>query len=209
MSVFGNQSFFPKRAAARLLSYNYRILESTNTSMTDPTTENSLSKMAASVKGMHIIENNTISGVIIRKTILRNCVLRHVELHTSTITDSSLEQCEIYNCSIDNSTAEDSKLHECNWRELQTHRCIVSTSPLALRRFPPEIRTLILQRCMDYADRRTPAIILALRGDPELYQEAIRLFYKLNWLRIDHYPLSFYDSVPRGLANKIEKLSIR
>ena len=57
--------------------------------------------------------------------------------------------------------------------------CQVTFSPLALRRFPPEIRSLIFAHTAEY-NGKTPNIIKALRGDEELYCEALELMYKVS-----------------------------
>jgi hypothetical protein len=67
--------------------------------------------------------------------------------------------------------------------------CNVTTSPLAIRKFPPGVREMIFQRCIDTKDNKekynkSPPIIVSLRSDKELYQEAIEVFYKLNLFRL-------------------------
>jgi hypothetical protein len=61
--------------------------------------------------------------------------------------------------------------------------CAMTSSPPAFQRFPPEVRAMIFGRCIDFRKTKTPILLIALRGDEELYTEAIKIFYKLNWFR--------------------------
>jgi hypothetical protein len=183
--------------------------------------------MADSAADMDIIENSTLSGLTIRKTILRNCVLRHGKIHASTISNSSiyqctvhtstiseecfLEKCNVLNSTINGCTAIDSNIHESAFTKVKMNRCKITTSPLALRRFAPEIRAMIFRYCTPWECRkaRTPDMIVALRGDEELYQEALRAFYKHNLFRLDFSNLSKLELMCTKAVVNINKLSIR
>src|SRR5579862_8779822 len=54
-------------------------------------------------------------------------------------------------------------------------------SRLGFRAFPPEIRNMIfeLSNVLSWSGK-TPALLVALRGDQELYHEVLELFYKSN-----------------------------
>jgi hypothetical protein len=54
--------------------------------------------------------------------------------------------------------------------------------PLTLRKLPLEIRDMIYELIVgtDSWNGKTPSLILALRGDQELYKEALRDFYDNN-----------------------------
>jgi hypothetical protein len=59
-----------------------------------------------------------------------------------------------------------------------------SSTPLSsagLRAFPPEIREMIfhLSNVLSWSGK-TPALLVALRGDQELYHEVLELFYRSN-----------------------------
>jgi uncharacterized protein YjbI with pentapeptide repeats len=152
--------------------------------------------MADSAADIDIIENSTLSGLTIRKTILKNCVLRQVKIHASTVSNSSMYQCTVHtstiseecsfgkcnvlNSTISGCTATDSDIHESTFVKTKMNRCKITTSLLALRRFAPEIRAKIFRYCTlwNFWKPKIPEIIVALRGDGELYQEALRAFYK-------------------------------
>ena len=55
----------------------------------------------------------------------------------------------------------------------------IQNTSKGFRTFPPEIREMIFQPCLEGEGNR-PALLAALRGDRELYAEAICLFYKAN-----------------------------
>ena len=131
---------------------------------------------------MDIIEGRTLSGVTIRKTTSNIFVLRYVEIYTFSILGTTLGCCEICNPIIDEPPAEDTKIHECRFTKPKMQRCKLSTSLLALRKFPLEIRALIFQYPIPRksGSYKTPLILAALRGDSELYHEAIRAIYRQN-----------------------------
>jgi uncharacterized protein YjbI with pentapeptide repeats len=182
--------------------------------------------MADSDADMDIIENSTLSGLIIKKTILRNCVLRHVKIYASTISNSSMYQCNVHtstisedcsfekcnmvNSTINGCTAVDSDIHESTFTKVKMNRCKITTSPLALRRFPPEIRAMIFRYCTPWSSmmRKTPYVLDAIRGDSELYQEALRAFYKQNWFLLDFKNFSRTELMPKNVAENINKLCI-
>jgi len=169
-----------------------------------------LDAMASSTAAKDLIEDSTLSGVTIRKTMVKNCVLRYVEIHTSTISTSTLEHCQLFNSTIDNGSAEDTMIHECKFRGLKMKRCKVTTSPLGLRWFPPEIRAMIFEYSTpwDASRAKTPKILIALRGDCELYEEAIKTFYKQNWFRFDIDKFLEMESISRKPMGRIYKLRI-
>jgi uncharacterized protein YjbI with pentapeptide repeats len=182
--------------------------------------------MADSAADMDIIENSTLSGLIIRKTILRNCVLRHVKIYASTISNSSMYQCNVHtstiseecsfekcnmvNSTINGCTAVDSDIHESTFTKVKMNRCKITTSPLALCRFAPEIREIIFGYCISSitVSFNTPNILIALRGDSELYQEALRTFYKQNWFPLAFRNFSKTELISAKVAENINKLAI-
>jgi hypothetical protein len=59
--------------------------------------------------------------------------------------------------------------------------CLTPLSSAGLRAFPPEIRDMIydFSNVLSW-DGKTPALIVALRGDQGLYREVLELFYRSN-----------------------------
>jgi uncharacterized protein YjbI with pentapeptide repeats len=182
--------------------------------------------MADSAADMDIIENSTLSGLTIRMTILRNCVLRHVKIHASTISNSSMYQCTVHtstiseecslercivlNSTINGCTAVGSEIHESAFTKVKMNRCKITTSPLALCRFAPEIRAIILQYCTPWNvwKPKIPEILVALRGDEKLYHEALRAFYKQNWFRLEFSNFSRTELMSKKAIENINKLCI-
>src|ERR1700709_2617764 len=67
------------------------------------------------------------------------------------------------------------------------------TTFFRLRDLPIEIRILIFRLCVATPDNnQTPALIKALRGDPQLYHEALEVYYAINT-----FTMSFHER--RGL----------
>ncbi|KUJ21196.1 uncharacterized protein LY89DRAFT_429508 [Mollisia scopiformis] len=51
-----------------------------------------------------------------------------------------------------------------------------------IRRLPIEIRLLLFRQCLldEYKERSTPALIQALRPDPQLYEEVLEVYYSIK-----------------------------
>ena len=86
--------------------------------------------------------------------------------------------------------------------------CSMTSSPLAIRKFPPEIRAMIFAGCINNVGYKTPTILKALRGDKEMYEEAIQIFYKLNWLRVKLSTLPGFEKMSKKAIENIRKLII-
>ncbi len=93
--------------------------------------------------------DSTISGTTLRNTSFVSCTLNRVEIYGSIISDSTLINCQLSNCTIDYSSVTDSKLHETKIFDSSMDNCTMTLSPLALRKFPPEVRAMIFEDCLD------------------------------------------------------------
>jgi hypothetical protein len=108
----------------------------------------------------------------------------------------------------------ESDVHETKIHSSSMDGCNVTTSPLALRKFPPEIREMIFQRCIDTKDNKekdnkSPPIIVSLRSDKELYQEAIEVFYKLNFFRLTWKTAPSCKFLSAKAIRSVKKLLLR
>ncbi len=86
--------------------------------------------------------------------------------------------------------------------------CTMTSSPLAFRKFPPEIRAMIFNGCIHFGGFKTPAIIIALRGDKEMYEEDIQIFYKLNLFRVKLQNLPDFEAMSIKAIQGIRRLAI-
>jgi hypothetical protein len=58
---------------------------------------------------------------------------------------------------------------------------VLPSAAPTLRKFPPEIRDMIYKLTLAGEwNAKTPTFIIALRGDSELYHEALKVFYETN-----------------------------
>ncbi|KAL2074850.1 hypothetical protein VTL71DRAFT_8629 [Oculimacula yallundae] len=166
------------------------------------TTESSLAKSHP------IIKTNQLHGHEVRNTVFISCNLRDMNLQGCTVSMSTLDNCKLSKCAVTNCNLVSTALHESKFASSSVERCKITTSPLALRKFPPELRILIFERCIDFEDRITPSILSALRGDPELYSEAIDCFYRLNVIRITEKGLSDCDRMSAVTMRSVRRLHI-
>lgn len=119
-----------------------------------------------------------VDGISVRAFEIRNADLWNCEIYVSKILNSSLNNCKVFNSEIESSNVFDSKLHEVQLSSCETSRCEISAASLALRRFPSEIRRIILGYCIEPEYGVTPPVVAALRGEPQLYGEVLELYYK-------------------------------
>jgi hypothetical protein len=101
---------------------------------------------------------------------LSSCSIRDSTLHSTCSHNSSISQCQI-----NSSKLHFSNLHSC---QISPETQQTSCAPLStLRRFPPEIRTMIFA----YAIKPTselPPLITAFRGDKVLYYDTLEYIHK-------------------------------
>lgn len=108
-------------------------------------------------------------------------------------------------------------------KKVKTSReAVLQTTPLAFSRFPPEIRENIFARCIDIIsdyqpqitdldggrpqdtyislspnenNPHSPSLIIALRGHPMFYAEALRCYYRLNTFFISQQSMKTWISM--------------
>jgi hypothetical protein len=85
---------------------------------------------------------------------------------------------------------------------------IVPNTRKGFRTFPPEVREMIFKPCLE-GEGNNPDLLVALRGDRELYAEAICLFYKANntYVLSTRNVNSFRDMSERSLES-IKKVKV-
>jgi Pentapeptide repeats (8 copies) len=161
--------------------------------------------------------DSTINGTTLRNTSFMSCTLNRVEIHGSVISDSILSNCQLSNCTMKYSSVVDSKLHETKIFDCSMDNCTMTMSPLALRKFPPEIRAMIFEDCLDINDEECqgidksnyPALLSALRCDKAMFQEAMDIMSKVNWHCLCLQNLSCFKLWPSKETESIRKLNIR
>jgi hypothetical protein len=57
-------------------------------------------------------------------------------------------------------------------------------------------------------EKKTPPLLIALRGDPEVYNQALRWLYKLNNMRLDSETMTRLDSIPQKEFERIRSVLI-
>ena len=84
-----------------------------------------------------------------------------------------------------------------------------------LHKFPPEIRTQIFSQCLvrssDEKDAwaRVPALLIAVRPDATVYEEALELFYKLNGFTLNSKTVFTFESLKAHHIKWIKRLVLR
>jgi hypothetical protein len=96
------------------------------------------------------------------------------ELVKTTLEHVNTKASTLLNCTIKDSDLANLRMHECDVKGniRFTGSCEMTISPLALRKFPPEIRKKIFEHAIEWHGE-TPDIIKALGGDQKLYHGAM------------------------------------
>jgi hypothetical protein len=147
------------------------------------------------------------NNVELRNMTIRDCSLRYVQIHGSVIHSSTFDNCQLFNCTVFDSNLLESELHETKIMGCSLKSCKSTASPLAFRKFPPEIREMIFQRCIGF-NGNTPPLFIALRGDQELYKEALGVFCKLNYFRLSKGSMPVCESMSPNVIENVYKLRI-
>jgi hypothetical protein len=161
--------------------------------------------------------DSTISGTTLRNTSFMSCTLYRVEIHGSIISDSALSNCQLSNCTINYSSVVDSKLHETKIFDCSMDNCTMTLSPLALRKFPQEVRAMIFEDCLDINDEECLkiskstylALLSALLCDRAMFQEAMDIGSKVNWHCLCLQNLPHFTRCSSKEIESIRKLNIR
>jgi hypothetical protein len=154
------------------------------------------------------MEKCIVRDIKITKTEIRDCTLYYVTLEACQVINSKLYNCNTFNSTIKGSRLVDTQLHRTCFETSKLSRCIITTSPLAFGKFPTELRLMIFKYCLYFENRRSPALLVALRGDEKLYKEAIQLFYTLNPFPLDHNMLVRCHTLSLAALSRISKLEV-
>ncbi|KAH7418574.1 hypothetical protein BKA64DRAFT_203685 [Cadophora sp. MPI-SDFR-AT-0126] len=111
-------------------------------------------------------------------------------------------------CDLQNAKCANSELHQCSGlSQTAMSACQVTFSPLALRRFPPELRSLIFENIIEWTGK-TPDLIKALRGDEELYCESLDVLCKVSTFGISCRNIQNVASMPAHAMENVRRLEI-
>jgi hypothetical protein len=145
------------------------LLKTTNIVVYNPSTHTAITAQGVVSHQKHALVYVSLSNYIIQscnltKSVLKGCLIVNSELRDCILDDCKLADSLIYNSSFNNCSRS---------------KCFVSPLPY-LYRIPREIRDKIFSEAIEW-NGTTPVLIAALRGDPVLYQEALRILSK-KWV---------------------------
>ncbi|KUJ12945.1 uncharacterized protein LY89DRAFT_756189 [Mollisia scopiformis] len=148
------------------------------------------------MKRCTIYQNSRVTQSTMDQSLMLNSSAQRVHCENSYFYESELIKCKMVVCKLNNThavgiEAKSSLLRFCNiagsrakFTRSTLDDCKVCAKdstvvesrtlshPLALYKFPPEIRNLIYEYAIDGKGRGSP-LIAALRGEPKLYHEAL------------------------------------
>ncbi|KAG4441076.1 hypothetical protein IFR05_003430 [Cadophora sp. M221] len=128
--------------------------------------------------------NGTLHKLTITTSTVTTCALNNCIILNSTIKDCSLSDCNITNSTLVDCKIINSALHESLFLKSKLSGCNVTTSFLTIRKIPLEMRRMIFKDCLKIKGGKSPALLIALRGDKELYEQALEVYYKISYFTI-------------------------
>jgi uncharacterized protein YjbI with pentapeptide repeats len=130
-----------------------------------------VSDMETHVRKSHENRNSNINAelekvqnAIIRHKTLTRKSLNFVDIRRSAISESTLNNCKVYNCVVQQCTLVKSDLHDTRVENCSVAECKMTFYPLALWRFPPELREMILQVSVTFDKRSGTAAQMSYIG---------------------------------------------
>lgn len=136
------------------------------------------------VHNLSKLSNSTLNGGTHYQTHATGCSLTNVEFHTSRIQKSKLHNCRVYDCEMIDCEVTSTTIYGGNTLKCQFDKTTFRHSPPSLSKLPIEIRKLIFKPCLEWSGK-TPEPLAALRGDKQLYGEALAIFNEINTFHID------------------------
>lgn len=87
--------------------------------------------------------------------------------------------------------------------------------PISLRYLPTEIRDMVFEYLLTFPkvtyleqQPKTPAIIVALRPEPKVYDEALQIYYKRNTFRITSHNFESVQQLERTYISSVRDLIV-
>ncbi|KAL2074849.1 hypothetical protein VTL71DRAFT_8628 [Oculimacula yallundae] len=85
---------------------------------------------------------------------------------------------------------------------------LVPNTPSWLLRLPFEVRDMIFAYCVDIVDCRSPPLLIALRGDTELYLQCLEHYYELNYYTLNTKTLPYVNDLSPKALSRMKRLCI-
>jgi hypothetical protein len=164
-----------------------------------------------------ILSNSTVTSLILHKSTLTACTLRDLTIHDSTISGSTLTNCRIHasvlkcTCNIEGSTLYKCKIYGTKGIEgCAFQDCELMSDACTLKKIPVGVRKMIFELCLERkSEEKGCALIAALRGQGEIYQDALEVFTKGNSFQFKEGDKEFLNVMPYGIVSTIHKLTIQ
>jgi uncharacterized protein YjbI with pentapeptide repeats len=149
------------------------------------------------------IEYSKISAAIVTNGLIQCCSeIWNAELHRMVV-----HSCDIINTTVARSGLSKSALYECKLINNSIRDSEVTTSPLAFRKFPTEVRQIIFREALE-GMVYTSELIVALRGDPQLYFEILEVLGKTCFFKISPRNEESRKSMALDVYKNIQNLSL-
>ncbi|KAL2074847.1 hypothetical protein VTL71DRAFT_8626 [Oculimacula yallundae] len=132
------------------------------------------------VKSELALTTNTLP---VHRPAVIGATLHNLTFTTSTFTNCILSDCIISESTLTNCAISNSVLNSCTVTGASPSQKTIS--PFTLRKLPYELREMVFKDCLEIKNGKSPALMVALRGDKELYEHALKVYYRINYYTID------------------------
>jgi hypothetical protein len=99
-----------------------------------------------------------------------------------------------------------------NLRPRNPHRLISpgqKYTTIHLRLLSPELQDVVLAISLLRTDGKTPALLVALRADEELYSQALKVYYSVNEMGLTWTDeLEWFDSLRKEILGMVKKVVV-
>lgn len=156
------------------------------------------------------VENSSMNNLTFHQSTILKYTFANVELHNSTSSGSILRNCELFDCTVNNSRFYDCKrpgvkVLKCEFQNTQMGP--MGPSPPGFSKLPVEIREMIFKEVL-VCKGKTPPLLAAVRGNKELYDEALTISRKLKVVSIRSKNVESCMELPHGVRKNMKKIRI-
>lgn len=151
-------------------------------------------------------------GLTIVNSCLVACLLTDCSVFKCSVANTELTLGKLGGCSLLTSVVNNANITECLLNRTSPTDC-KTYAPLALQRFPAEIRSMIIGFMVGITYKLTGRtmhlkILNALRGDQELYQEALRIIFRDTSWKLTPNDWNGYDKFSMNVLQRFKFVSV-
>lgn len=156
------------------------------------------------------ITNSKLEASVFWRSSINGGSVVDSDIQTSELTSVSFNRSRLLNNKVYASMLEMSRLHNCQLcPEVSLSGNSIITKSLDLHPLPAEIRAIIFEMAIEWEGKEV-GLVTALRGDQELYTEALHVLYSKKRYIVSDYKSTFaWMTMSVVVLSKIQHLHLR